>query len=175
MTADLRYPVGKWEKKTSLDPATRQRFIDEIAATPAAMRKAVAGLDDAQLDTPYRDGGWTVRQVVHHVPDSHLNSYVRFKLALTEEMPQIKTYDEQKWAETAEVKKTPIEVSLALLESLHTRWVNLLRSMSAADFARRFRHPELGEMNLDTLLSLYEWHGRHHVAHITALRKNKGW
>jgi hypothetical protein len=175
MTADPRFPIGKWEKKTSLDAATRQRFIDEIAATPAAMRKAVAGLSDAQLDTPYRDGGWTVRQVVHHVPDSHLNSYVRFKLALTEDTPQIKTYDEQKWAETAEVAKTPIEVSLALLDSLHTRWVTLLRSMSAADFARRFKHPELGELNLDTLLSLYEWHGRHHVAHITALRQRKGW
>ncbi len=175
MTADPRFPIGKWENKTSLDPATRQRFIDEIASTPAAMRKAVTGLTDAQLDTPYRDGGWTVRQVVHHVPDSHLNSYVRFKLALTEETPQIKTYDEQKWAETAEVSKTPIEVSLALLDSLHTRWVTLLRSMTAADFARRFKHPELGEMNLDTLLSLYEWHGRHHVAHITALRQRNGW
>jgi len=175
MTADPRYPVGKWEKKTSLDPATRRRFIEEIAATPAAMRKAVAGLNDQQLDTPYRDGGWTVRQVVHHVPDSHLNSYVRFKLALTEESPQIKTYDEQKWAETGEVAKTPIEVSLSLLDSLHTRWVTLLRAMSAADFERRFKHPELGEMNLDTLLSLYEWHGRHHVAHITALRQRNGW
>jgi len=113
--------------------------------------------------------------VIHHVPDSHLNSYVRFKLALTEEMPQIKTYDEKRWAETAEVAKTPIAVSLQLLESLHTRWVTLLRSMSASDFARRFKHPELGEMNLDTLLSLYEWHGRHHVAHITTLRQRKGW
>jgi len=175
MAVDLRYPVGKWEKKTSLDDATRRRFIDEIAATPAAMRQAVAGLSDAQLNTPYRGGGWTVRQVVHHVPDSHLNSYVRFKLALTEDTPQIKTYDEQKWAETAEVKTTPVEVSLQLLDSLHTRWVTLLRSMTAADFARRFQHPELGEMNLDTLLSLYEWHGRHHVAHITALRQRNGW
>ncbi len=175
MAEDLRYPVGKWEKKTSLDDATRRRFIDEIAATPAAMRQAVAGLSDAQLNTPYRGGGWTVRQVVHHVPDSHLNSYVRFKLALTEDTPQIKTYDEQKWAETAEVMTTPVEVSLQLLDSLHTRWVTLLRSMTAADFARRFQHPELGEMNLDTLLSLYEWHGRHHVAHIMSLRKRKGW
>ena len=175
MAGDLRYPVGKWEKKSSLDEATRGRFIDEIAVMPGNMRKAVAGLNEKQLDTPYRDGGWTVRQVVHHVPDSHLNSYVRFKLALTEDVPQIKTYDEQKWAETEEVKKTPIEVSLTLLESLHMRWVTLLRSMTAADFARRFKHPELGEMNLDTLLSLYEWHGRHHVAHITSLRKRKGW
>lgn len=175
MAEDLRYPVGKWEKKTTLDDATRRRFIDEIAATPANIRKAVAGLTEQQLDTPYRDGGWTVRQVVHHVPDSHLNSYVRFKLALTEDTPPIKTYDEQKWAETPEVAKTPIAVSLQLLESLHTRWVALLRAMSAADFARRFQHPDLGEMNLDTLLSLYEWHGRHHVAHITTLRQRNGW
>jgi uncharacterized damage-inducible protein DinB len=175
MTADPRFPVGKWEKKTALDAATRRRFIDEIAATPANLRQAVAGLTEKQLDTPYRDGGWTVRQVVHHVPDSHLNSYVRFKLALTEDKPTIKTYDEQKWAETAEVQRTPVDVSLQLLDSLHTRWVNLLRSMSDADFSRRFQHPDLGEMNLDTLLSLYEWHGRHHVAHITALRQRMGW
>lgn len=175
MTADPRFPIGKWEKKTALDPATRRRFIDEIASTPAAMRRAVAGLSEAQLDTPYRDGGWTVRQVVHHLPDSHLNSYIRFKLALTEDTPQIKTYDEQKWAETAEVQKTPIEVSLTLLDALHTRWVTLLRSVSDADFARRIKHPDLGEMTLDTLLSLYAWHGRHHVAHITALRQRNAW
>jgi len=175
MAEDLRYPVGKWEKKTNLDDATRKKFIDEIAATPANLRKAVAGLNDQQLDTPYRDGGWTVRQVVHHVPESHLNSYVRFKLALTEDVPQIKTYDEQKWAETPEVNTTPPDVSLQLLDSLHVRWVNLLRGMKPADFSRRFKHPELGELNLDTLLSLYEWHGRHHVAHITSLRKRKGW
>ncbi len=175
MAEDPRYPVGKWEKKTALDAATRRRFIDEIAATPANLRKAVAGLNDKQLDTPYRDGGWTVRQVVHHVPESHMNSYCRFKWALTEEVPTIKTYDEQKWSETAEVQRTPVEVSLQLLDSLHTRWVNLLRAMTADDFGRRFKHPELGEMSLDTLLSLYEWHGRHHVAHITALRQRNGW
>ncbi|MGH9790718.1 MAG: YfiT family bacillithiol transferase [Candidatus Acidiferrales bacterium] len=175
MAEDLRYPIGRWEKRASLDDATRRRFIDEIAAAPANFRKAVAGLNEQQLATPYREGGWTVRQVIHHVPESHMNSYCRFKWALTEDVPTIKTYEEQKWAETAEVQKTPVEVSLQLLESLHARWVGLLRAMTAGDFARRFKHPDLGEMNLDTLLSLYEWHGRHHVAHITSLRRRMGW
>jgi uncharacterized damage-inducible protein DinB len=174
-TEDLRYPVGKWEPKPSLDPATRRKFINEIAATPKRLRAAVAGLTPQQWETPYREGGWTVRQVVHHVADSHMNSYVRFKLALTEEVPTIKTYEEKRWAETAEVRRTPPEVSLVLLESLHARWTELLRAMSAADFGRKLRHPEHGEMTLDALLSLYEWHGRHHTAHITALRKRMGW
>jgi len=175
MAEDLRYPVGKWQPQASLDEATRRKYIDEIASTPPKLRQAVAGLSEKQFDTPYRDGGWTVRQVVHHLPDSHLNSYVRFKLALTEETPTIKTYDEQKWAETPDVGKTPVEVSLQLLESMHARWIELLRGMKPADFSRKLRHPEHGEMTLDTLLSLYEWHGRHHVAHITALRRRQGW
>ena len=139
------------------------------------MRAAVAGLTPEQLDTPYRPGGWTVRQVVHHVPDSHINSYVRFKLALTEEEPTIKPYDEARWAKLADTATTPVEVSLTLLDSLHSRWVPLLQSLTEADFARQFRHPELGMVRLDRNLALYAWHGKHHVAHITSLRERMGW
>lgn len=150
-------------------------MIDEIAATPAAMRAAASGLSESQLDTPYREGGWSVRQVIHHVPDSHMNSYVRFKLAMTEETPTIRPYDEAAWAELADSRVTPVETSLVLLESLHDRWVRLLRSFSDADFTRRINHPEHGEMTLDALLSMYAWHGRHHVAHVTTLRQQQGW
>jgi uncharacterized damage-inducible protein DinB len=139
------------------------------------MRNAVAGLDARQLETPYREGGWTVRQVVHHVPDSHMNAYIRFRLALTENEPTIKPYDEAAWAGLADVRETPIEVSLALLENLHQRLVNLLQSLSDADFAKQFRHPELGAMPLDKNLALYAWHGKHHVAHITSLRERMQW
>jgi hypothetical protein len=139
------------------------------------MRAAVEGLTNEQLDTPYRFGGWTVRQVVHHVPDSHLNSYVRFKLALTEDTPTIKPYDEAAWARLADTATVETETSLALLESLHDRWVRLLESMSDADFKRSFLHPELGLARLDQNLALYAWHGKHHVAHITALRDRMGW
>jgi hypothetical protein len=132
-------------------------------------------LNEEQLDTPYRDGGWTVRQVVHHVPESHMNAYIRFKLALTENEPAVKPYDEAAWAETADVQGTPIEVSLAMLESLHARWVVLLNSMSDADFLKQFRHPEIGVVPLEKNLALYAWHGKHHVAHITALRERKQW
>jgi len=134
----------------------------------------VAGLSEPQLDTPYRPGGWTVRQVVHHVPDSHINSYVRFRLALTENEPTVKPYDESRWAELADSRTAHIETSLALLESLHERWVLLLRSLSPADFRRQFRHPELGAVSLEKNLALYAWHGRHHVAHITSLRERMG-
>lgn len=158
----------------SVSAADRAAFVENIAATPARLRAAVAGLTREQLGTPYRDGGWTVRQVVHHVPDSHLNSYIRFKLALTEDEPTIKTYRENLWAELAD-SALDIEVSLRLLESLHTRWVTLLRSMTPAQFARTLRHPEMGPMNLDQLLALYNWHGQHHVAHITSLRQRMGW
>lgn len=150
-------------------------MIAEIAETPARMRKAIAGLTDSQLETPYREGGWTVRQVVHHVPDSHLNSYTRFKLALTEEHPTIRPYDEAKWAELSDSRDTPIETSLTLLESLHDRWTRLLRAMSADDYRRTLNHPDSGVMSLDTMLTLYAWHGRHHVAHITSLRERMGW
>lgn len=172
---DPRYPIGKFAWTGESTPDRRRRFLDEIEQTPAQMRAAVKGLQDGQLDTPYRDGGWTVRQVVHHVPDSHFNSYMRFKLALTEDEPVIKPYDEKRWAELPDARSAPVEDSLVLLECLHRRWMILLRSLADADFARAFRHPELGVVSLDKNLALYAWHGRHHVAHITSLRARKGW
>jgi hypothetical protein len=150
-------------------------MIDQIAEAPARLRAAVEGLTPEQLETPYRPDGWTVRQVAHHVADSHLNAYVRFKLALTEDEPGIKTYKEALWAELADTREVPVEVSLTLLETLHRRWVALLRSLSAADFERTVRHPDHGVLNLNQLVGMYSWHGRHHVAHITALRERMGW
>jgi uncharacterized damage-inducible protein DinB len=173
--SDPRFPIGKYERRNELTADERVALIDEIAAAPARMRDAVRGLDEAQLDTPYREGGWSVRQVVHHVPDSHLNSYCRFKLALTESTPTIRPYDEAAWADLADSRDTPVETSLTLLESLHDRWTRLLRSMSDADFRRRLVHPDSGEMTLDAMLGLYAWHSRHHVAHVTALRELRGW
>lgn len=172
---DLRYPIGKVELKPSLNPDERDQAISQIAETPSRLREAVAGLSQEQFDTSYRPGGWTVRQVVHHLPDSHLNAYVRFKLGLTENEPTIKPYNEARWAELADSRDTPVEISLSLLESLHHRWDVLLRSIRQEEFARRLRHPEMGEMTLDTALMIYSWHGRHHVAHITALREREGW
>jgi uncharacterized damage-inducible protein DinB len=172
---DLRYPIGKYESKASLTPIERAGLLSQIAEAPKRLRDAVAGLSPEQFDTPYRPGGWTVRQVVHHIPDSHLNSYVRFKLALTETEPTIKTYDEASWADLADSRETPVEVSLALLEALHHRWVVLLHSLRPVDFARRLRHPDRGLVTLDELVGLYSWHGRHHVAHITSLREREGW
>jgi hypothetical protein len=173
---DLRYPVGKWViPSAELTADQRSEFINQIAETPARLRQAVQGLSEEQLGTPYRPGGWTVRQVVHHVPDSHLNSYVRFKLALTEDEPTIKTYHEDLWAELADSSVTPVAVSLVLLESLHHRWVLLLRSIKEPDWSRRLKHPEVGTITLDQLLSLYGWHGRHHIAHVTSLRQRMGW
>ncbi|SRR3984957_9842382 len=172
---DLRYPIGKFTYEGPLTEDRKSAFLDDIAKTPAKLRVAVKGLSQNQLDTPYRPGGWTVRQVVHHVPDSHLNSYTRFKLALTEEEPTIKPYAEDRWAELADTKATPLEVSLTLLDSLHDRWMRLLRSMTPEQWKRTFRHPELGPMTLEKTLALYAWHGRHHVAHITALREREGW
>lgn len=172
---DPRYPIGKFTYNGTPTDEQQQNFLADIAATPANLRAAVKGLSETQLDTPYREGGWTVRQVVHHVPDSHLNSYVRFKLALTEDEPTIKTYAEDRWAELADTKATPIEVSLTLLDSLHDRWVRLLRSLKPEDWKRTFRHPDLGPMTLEKTLALYAWHGKHHVAHITGLRERKGW
>ena len=173
--SDLKYPVGKFEWAGSATADNRRRAIAAIAATPAKLRTAVAGLSAKQLDTPYRPDGWTIRQVVHHVPESHMNAYIRFKLALTEDQPTIKPYQQQHWANLADVQATPIETSLALLESLHERWVVLLRGLSPEDFARTFRHPEMGEQSLDRTLALYAWHGAHHVAHITSLRERSGW
>ncbi len=172
---DLRYPIGRFEWRGENSEDDRRRYLDEIEQAPAHLRAAVAGLSEEQLDTRYRPGGWTVRQVVHHVPDSHLNSYARFRLALTEDEPTIKPYDESRWAELTDARTAPIEVSLAFLESLHRRWVLLLRSLSPADYARQFRHPELGAVSLDRNLALYAWHGRHHVAHVRSLRERMGW
>lgn len=171
---DLRFPVGKFSYAGPPTDAQKQAFLNDIAQTPANLRAAVNGLSETQLDTPYRPEGWTVRQVVHHVPDSHMNSYVRFKLALTEDEPTIKPYAEDRWAQLAD-SKAPIEVSLTLLDSLHDRWVRLLRSLSAEDWQRTFRHPDMGTMTLEKALAMYSWHGRHHVAHITELKKSRGW
>jgi uncharacterized damage-inducible protein DinB len=175
MASDLRYPIGKFEWSGARNDANRHAFIAQIEETPAKLRAAVRGLTEEQLDTPYRDGGWTVRQVVHHLPDSHLNAYVRFKLAVTEDEPVIKTYEQQLWAELPDARTAPLEPSLALLESLHFRWVLFLKSLRAADYARKLRHPELGEVDLDKYLALYAWHGRHHVAQIASLRDRMKW
>jgi uncharacterized damage-inducible protein DinB len=172
---DPRYPVGKFDRRDTLTADDRRTLLQQIAEAPARMREAVRGLDERQLDTPYRDGGWTVRQVVHHVPDSHLNAYCRLKLALTEDEPLIKPYDEAAWATLADGQDTPVEVSLTLLESLHARWMRIWDSMAEADFARRLNHPENGMMTMDMLLGMYAWHGRHHVGHITSLRERNGW
>lgn len=172
---DLRYPTGPFTAPAAATPESRRRLIDVIAGTPDRLRQAVAGLDEDQLDTPYRPGGWTVRQLVHHVPDSHLNAYVRFKLALTEEGPTIRPYDEAAWALLADTGSVPVDVSLALLDALHRRWVVLLRAMRDADFAREYVHPESGRHTLDYLVALYAWHGPHHVAHVNALRERMGW
>jgi len=173
---DLRYPIGRFVY-TGGESTDEQRrdFIGRIESAPARLRDAVKDLIPEQLDTPYRPGGWTVRQLVHHVPDSHMNSYCRFRLALTEEAPSVKGYDQERWAELADSRTAPVEISLALLESLHRRWVALLRSMKPADFSRTFMHSELGPVTLDRNLALYAWHGDHHIAHITSLRTRMAW
>jgi len=173
--SDLRYPIGKFHFDGPTTDEEKLKCLDYIASAPGNLRAAVQGLSQQQLDTPYRPEGWTVRQVVHHVPDSHLNAYLRFKLALTEEEPTIKPYAEDRWARLADSAATPIETSLSLLDALHDRWVRLLRSLASDDWKRNFRHPELGLVSLEKNLSLYAWHGRHHVAHITALRERSGW
>jgi len=173
--SDPRFPIGKFHYEGQVSEEQKQAYLDDIAQTPSNLRAAVKGLSDSQFDTPYRPGGWTIRQVVHHVPDSHMNSYVRFKLALTEDEPTIKPYAEDRWAELADNKSTPVEVSLIMLDSLHDRWVRLLRSLTPEDWKRTFRHPDLGPMTLEKTLALYAWHGKHHVAHITELRKRMLW
>ena len=172
---DPRYPIGKLHYEGPPSADQRQKFIGEIEQAPAAIRAAVQGLSSEQLDTPYREGGWNVRQVVHHVPESHMNAYIRFKLALTEDEPTIKPYAEDRWAKLGDVQTTPIEVSLVLLESLHMRWVRLLRSLDEEEWKRKFKHPELGPVSLEKNLAIYAWHGRHHTAHITELRKRMNW
>lgn len=171
---DPRYPVGPLEHKASYSSTERAAFIQIIRDAPTMMRQAVAGLSDAQLDTPYRDGGWTVRQVVHHLPDSHINAYTRMKLALTEDTPTIKPYDEAAWARLSD-SRLPIEVSLTLLEALHARWTVLLQSIPDQGWKRRFNHPDNGPTTLEQSLATYEWHSRHHVAHITKLRARMNW
>jgi hypothetical protein len=173
---DPRYPIGPFIYSGPQSPVQRTECIERIAAMPAALRHAASALTDAQLDTPYRDGGWTVRQVIHHVPDSHLNAYTRFRLALTEPTPTIRPYMEHRWAELTDARGGPIEISLALLEALHRRWVLLLRSLQTEDWELNFLHPEHGrEWSLDETLAMYAWHGEHHTAHITRLRDRMGW
>jgi uncharacterized damage-inducible protein DinB len=177
--ADLRYPLGKFEwippENEEQMAKRRLHYTEVLVKAPSDMSAAVKELSAAQLDTPYRPGGWTVRQVVHHVPESHMNAYIRFKLALTEDHPTIKTYDEAEWARLPDVPVTPIEVSLQLLAALHTRWVDTVRNMRPPDFARTLFHPERGTLTLDQLLAMYAWHSAHHTAHITSLRRRMGW
>ena len=177
---DLQYPIGRFAWNRGGDgllasEAERRQWLAELEETPERLRAAVEGLADAQLDTPYREGGWTVRQVVHHLADSHMNAYMRFRLALTEDEPAIKAYKEKLWAELSDARTAPIELSLTLLDSLHRRWVLLLRSLKPADLARALWHPELGRVTLERCLAMYAWHGKHHVAHIAGLRERSGW
>lgn len=172
----LRYPIGEFSFDAPATPAKRAGWIEHIRRAPAELRAAVTGLNDEQLDTPYREGGWTLRQVVHHLPDSHLNSYIRFRWALTEDRPTIKAYDEASWATLADAKTAPVELSLALLGALHERWIVLLNSLSEAEFERVFIHPESGhEIPLARNLALYAWHGKHHIAQIMSLRERMDW
>jgi hypothetical protein len=175
MDETLRYPVGRFNRPNHLTAEQRRAAIDSIAKTPATFRQAVRGLDAQRLDTPYRPEGWTVRQVVHHLPDSHMNAFIRFKLALTEDTPTIKPYNEAEWAKLEDARSTPIETSLGLLDGVHDRWVRIMNAMSPSDFQRKLNHPENGVMTLDDLLAMYEWHGRHHTAHVTNLRQRNGW
>lgn len=170
----LRYPIGRFEPRPTLAPDARVTLIEQLAALPAAFAAAVTPLTGAQLDTPYRAGGWTVRQVVHHLPDSHLNGYARCKLALTESEPTIKPYDQAAWAALPD-SAGPIAPSLLLLDSLHRRWVDVLRNLGDEQWQRRFIHPENGPMSLEHVLQLYAWHGRHHLAQITGLIERSGW
>jgi hypothetical protein len=172
---DPRYPIGRFQHHGPGTPARREAWIADIAALPSRLREAVAGLSDAQLDTPYRPGGWTVRQVVHHLADSHINSYVRFRLTVTEHEPTIKPYEEARWAELPDARTGDVAVSLGLLEHLHDRWVRLLRSLAPSDFDRKLHHPESGTLDLHYLTDMYAWHCRHHLAHVLELRKREGW
>jgi uncharacterized damage-inducible protein DinB len=173
--ADVQYPIGKFSEDPDVTPEKRQQWIAEVEQAPNGFRRAVAGLTQAQLDTPYREGGWTVRQVIHHMADSHLQSVVRFRLALTEDNPAISGYDPAKWAELPDAKIGPVGVSLALFEAIHGRWLLLLRAMNPVDFRKTFRRPDGQVITLDRLLQTYAWHGKHHAAQITALRERMGW
>jgi uncharacterized damage-inducible protein DinB len=171
---DLRYPIGRFSSPDGDGTSIRPAQIRALRLLPTQLRAAISGLSDAQLDTPYREGGWTIRQLVHHLADSHANSFIRFKLALTEEWPTIKPYDEAAWARLPD-SNLPIDGSLAFIDALHQRWVVLLESMTEDDFQRGYNHPENGRQNLARALAIYEWHGRHHTAHITSLRARMGW
>jgi hypothetical protein len=171
---DPRYPIGRFSRPGASGVATRAEYIQVLRLLPAQLRAAVYGLSDVQLDTPYRDGGWTVRQVVHHIADSHANSFIRFKLALTEDCPTIKAYDEGAWANLPD-SRIPIDSSLAFIDALHQRWVALLESMTEGDFQKAYVHPESGRQDLALALAIYAWHSAHHTAHITALRTRKSW
>jgi len=171
---DLRYPIGRFTPALPSEPAMRGEQISVVRLLPVSLQAAVSGLSHTQLDTPYREGGWTVRQLVHHIADSHANAYVRTKLALTEDWPTIKTYDEAAWARLPD-SKLPIDGSIAMISALHERWMALLESLSEADFHRGYNHPELGRQELSSVLALYSWHSRHHTAHITNLRKRMCW
>jgi uncharacterized damage-inducible protein DinB len=173
-TADLSFPIGRFDREAPISPDMRAAALREIAALPGHLRSAVAGLDDDRLETPYRPGGWTVRQVVHHVADSHMNGFIRMKLALTEDTPTIKPYDQDAWAMLPDMK-LPIEVSLSLVDAVHQRWAAVAAALTSADVERAFRHPDLGTLTVDRHLQLYAWHSRHHVAHITRLRERQGW
>jgi len=174
-TSDPRYPIGDFIRPAVIDSAHLHGYIATLSALPENLRAAVYGLNESQIDTPYREGGWTIRQLVHHVADSHMNAYVRTRLALTEDWPTIKAYDEKNWAELTDARTLPIEVSLELLESLHRRWVALFESLSEEQWQRGYNHPENGRQKLAEVLAVYDWHSRHHVAHIVALRKSRGW
>lgn len=175
MSEDLRYPIGKFSFDAANAVSSRVASIQTIEELPVRLRQAIGGFNEEQLQTPYRDGGWTVHQLIHHVADSHMNSLVRFKLALTEDKPTIKTYDESLWAETTDVTNVPVEISLKLLDALHERWFILLASLSDEAFQRELTHPEHGLISLEFLTAMYAWHCRHHTAHITSLRERMNW
>lgn len=176
MNNDLRRPIGKFSRPTILSPQERVAAIDTIAELPKSLRRAVSGLSESQLDTPYRDGGWTVRQTVHHVADSHMQATARLRLALTEDWPTITRYKENLWAELEDARTQPVEISLHLLEALHARWAAMLRSLNESQWSKRgYMHPESGKQTVEQVAALYAWHGRHHTAHISALRERMGW
>jgi uncharacterized damage-inducible protein DinB len=174
MNTDLRYPIGQFDRNVDISPELRQQRIQVLSDLPATFAAAVADLTEEQLDTPYRPGGWTIRQTAHHVPDSHLNAYIRFKWTLTEDEPTIKAYHEDRWAMLGD-SRGPVDVSLRLLSSVHERWTALLETMTDDDYQRKLHHPESGEWTLDMMLGLYAWHSRHHTAHITSLRERMDW
>jgi uncharacterized damage-inducible protein DinB len=174
-SADLRYPIGAFEFGLPVPAEERPAQLRQLAEAPDRLRAAVAGLSASQLDTGYREGGWTARQVVHHLADAHLNWYVRVRLALTEDQPTIRPYDEVRWAELQDARESPVELSLQLFDGLHGRWVRLFESLAPADWARRFLHPERGWLTIESILPVMAWHCRHHTAHITELRKRMGW